>query len=148
MEEPKDRISVVEMVYHRPFGDQATVIESRFSRDLQGHEQPYTRNLKATEEWQQLDCGWLPNAGMLVIHNTEGKFLQVNPTDEERKESASKILEVCFDWPDRTGWKKDPTHCWLVLPGESMRGCPSQPRELYIHSQSGVAKYTIHLLPR
>ena len=86
---------------------------------------------------------------MLVVHNTEGKFLQVNPTDEEREEAARKVLEICFAVPiHELGMAIKTEFTWLVLPGESMRGYPSHPKELYIRSQLGVAKYTIHLLPR
>lgn len=142
----KDRITVVDMLYHQRVDKKIRLIESRFSRELEISKQPYEREFEATEEWQPLDCGWLEGkVGMLAITNDEGRFLEVIPTEEEREAVALKVLEIAYD-------PGDPNHhipgSWLVPPGESMRGSPSHAESLEIRCQSGTAKFTLHLLPK
>ena len=144
----KDRLTVVESVYHQPFGESPVEIPSRFSRNLKTREQVYSRRLTATEDWQSLECGWLGNAvGMLVISNDEGKNQQANPTDEERKALAAKVLELCHSDASRTMHSPARRGEWLIPPGESMRGCPVAAQQLLIRCQSGAAKFTLHLIP-
>lgn len=142
----KDRLVVVETVYHQPTGEQPTAVESRFSRDLQTVEQPYQRQLTATEEWKPLDCGWIKDAGMLVIQNLEGKF-QANPTDEERAEAAARVLEVSYR-EDQDPNMDVSRHGWLIYPGESFRGCPSNLDLLAVRSQYGSLRLSVFIIPR
>lgn len=144
----KDRLTVVESVYHQPFGEDPVEIPSRFSRNLKTREQLYCRRLVATEKWEPLDCGWLGNAvGMLVVSNNEGKNQQVNPTNEEREVLAAKVLELFCSQGDRTMLSAARQAHWLVPPGESMRGCPAAAQKIHIRCQSGTAKFTLHLIP-
>lgn len=139
MEELKNRLSVIGAVYYETADAQPEGAQYVFSRELKTDDQVYKRNLKATEEWQPLDCGWLSDCGMLLIVNNEGKFT-VNPTDEQREEASKKILEVSYG----------PVQCqpnWLIPVGESMQALPSDVDKLFIRSQSGVIKFTIHLFP-
>lgn len=143
----KDRITVVERVYHQRFGEQPVQMESRFGRELSDGEQPYIRtgvNCKATEKWGLIDSGWIRTAGMIIIVNEEGKFRQIKPTEEEREESNKKILEVAYLC---SGVLASNNHRWFVLPGESMRACPSDIKSLGIRCQSGEAKFTICVYP-
>jgi hypothetical protein len=106
MADLKSEITVVEQVYHQLSGSQPRAIESRFSRELESDEQPYERHLKVGEESVPLDCGWIKEASQLVIINEEGKGLQANPTDEERKGLACKILEISY--------VDHPTECFTI----------------------------------
>ena len=143
---PKDFLTVVETVYHRPFGQEPKSAEFRFSRELETNEQVYERRLKVGEEWQPLDCGWLgDNVGMLSIHNHEGESLQVNPTDEEQESISKRIVELAYDYVDMSEYDYG---SWLVPPGESFRGYPRSPKELRIRCQSGTAWITLYLYPR
>lgn len=135
----KDRLAVVETAYHQQFGKQPHSIETRFSRQLSTQNQLYERQLVATEEWYPLDCGWLESTGMMVLVNNEGKFLQVQPTDEEREAAERKVLEVSY--------QDAPHNVWLILPRESMRAQPGDVRKLRIRCQSGVARFTLCLFP-
>lgn len=139
MADVKDRLTVVETVYHRPSGEDATSVESRFSRELRTINQVYLRRCRATEEWQNLDCGWLSSCSMLCIRNRAGTNLQVIPSDEERKETARKILEVSYC--------SSPRDVWLVYPGESMRASPAQVKELRVRCQSGAVQFDLCLIP-
>ena len=137
----KDRITVREMIYHQQAGEQPTGTETKFSHELESHEQPYQRRLSVGEDWIPLDHGWIEEASLLSIFNEEGKFLQVNPTDEERAEAAKKVLQV------------SPTinvvvNPWIILPGQSMRGCPLSIRSMFVRSQSGVISFSVHIFPR
>lgn len=152
MAEQKDRLVVVESVYHQPVGKEAKLIASRFSRELSSDEQPYQRELKASERWEPLDNGWIDKAGMLVIRNNEGQFLQTQPTEEERQEVAERVLEICCEDRDALSVDNDfPISLfpqWWILPGESMRACPADLGSIYIRCRSGTAQFTLDLLPR
>ncbi len=149
----KDRLTVVSNIYYQRVGKNPKSIPSKFARDLESKQQLYERELEATEEWQPLDCGWVTYAGMLVIINHEGQNLQVHPTDEERKATAKKIIELAWgktiDNESMFFTTEDQSpYMWLVPPGESFQGFPSNPSQLCIRSQSGVAEYTLYLIPR
>lgn len=134
------RIVVVEKIYHQLQGEQPIGCEHQYSQELRTDEQPYERRCVATEEWQPLDCGWLEDVSMLHIVNEEGQFKQVNPTDEERAEAAKKILEVGHYLPHECS-------DWLILPGQSMRGCPMTAGQLHIRCRSGKACYRLRFYP-
>src|SRR6185312_8298003 len=87
------RLGLVCTVYHQQPGNEPISAESRFSRWLESEEQPYLRKLVIGEEWTLLDCGWLEDVGMLLLRNEEGKF-QVQPTEAERAEVMSRVVEV------------------------------------------------------
>ena len=127
--EPRDglsnRITVVEMVYFQAPGESPLGIESRYSRKLTTDEQPCERRLKATENWQELDRGWVDQASLIVISN--------------RETATGKILEVAY--------KNAGQDTWLVLPGESMRAHPSDATRLVIRSQLGTIRFTANIFP-
>ncbi len=143
----QDRLTVVSHVYHQRVGRNPKVIECKFTRDLESRQQVYERELEATEEWQPLDHGWLKDSvRMLVITNQEGQNLQVHPTDEEREATAKRVL--CLAYGSNNGPHPCLDCCWLVPPGESFQGFPSQISQLCIRSQSGITEYTLYLIPR
>lgn len=139
MAEAKNRLTVVEKVYHQVMGEGATdMVDNRFYRELKTEEQVYQRKLKATEEWQKLDCGWITECGMLAIKNEEGLFHNTLPTPEERAEVATHVLELGIGAQEAS---------WQVLPQESMRGCPMSLQSIYVRCRHGTAKFTLTLFP-
>jgi len=141
-EPPPARLTVVEHVYYQATGEDAwEVPNSSYSRFLTTDEQPYVRKLTATEEWTKIDTGWLTECSTLVIVNEEGGFRSRLPTEEQKEETAKKILEVGFHQHNYdVGWL-------VVLPQESLRMCPSHLGKLFIRCQFGTAKFTIYIIP-
>ncbi len=136
----KSRLTVVESLYHQASGEEGVMVSSSFSRNLESDDQAYgPRRLKATEEWQPLDCGWVEEIGMISVTNEEGKHLQVNPTEEEKEALAKKVLEISLS--PRASWY------FLIPPGESFRGYPSA-QKLWIRSQSGITRFSNFVIPR
>lgn len=139
--EIKDRLTVVDKVYHQPFGKKAVLTQSKFTRGLDSKHQLYVRYLEATEEWQRLDTGWLgDDVGHLVIQNDEEVNRQVNPTDAEQEAVAKRVIQLSY-------LGKSQLH-WLIPPGESMRGMPLSPQSLYYRCQHGTAEFTLTLVPK
>ena len=145
-EEGLDRILVIDSVYFCPYNDEVIGVDSRYDRPLETQEQVYTRqchnpNTVSTEEWRQLDFGWLSsNIGMFVITNDEGKYYDTHPSEEEKEDTKKRILQIrCNANPDCV---------WLIPPGESFRGSPSDPSHLWIRCEHGQAKYTLTAFPR
>jgi hypothetical protein len=138
----KDRLTVVETVYHQSSQGFPTVAlgdTTRFSRELASDEQPYERHKVAGEKWQPLDCGWIDSAGMLVIRNDEGHFA-VNPTPEQKAEMFNKrIVELSFDGEHPV---------IQVPPTETCRFYPSNNiDQIKIRCKEGKTRYSIYLMP-
>lgn len=144
MAEPKDSLTVVETVYHRAISGKITEVDSRFSRELETCEQPYERQLVATEEWQPLDFGWLKdNVGMFVLVNEAGKDRTTKPTEEEKQELSEQWLQIMYSVIGTEGREG-----WIVPPGETMRGYPMNPSGLYIRCHRSNAPFTIRVFPK
>lgn len=144
----KSRLTVIETVYHQPLAEGAASAESHFARWLETDEQPCIRRLKASEAWQALDGGWLSEAGMLCLENTEGRFPQVQPTEEERRDAAAKVLEVGvvhFFSNEESG---QVVPFALIPPGESARFQPHTLSALRVRCRAGTAKYTASVFPK
>lgn len=136
--EMKNRLIVVDTVFHQGAMEQPTAAESRFARWLDTDEQPCVRKSKVGQDWKPLcDGGWLTQVGMLLLSNDEGRFLVV-PTPKEEKEMAARILDVA----------QGETAVARVRPGESLRFEPVDLQGLRLRCQAGVAKYTVTMIPR
>jgi hypothetical protein len=134
-------VTVVETVYHQPAGlSPVTVLgdSSRFHRELKSNEQHYERHRVATEEWKQLDTGWVDSVGMLLVKNEEGQF-PVVPTEEYKAEVMSRVLQLSFD-------AGKVVHI-LVLPGETIRFTPKDAKMIYVNCAHETARYTVAALP-
>ena len=141
--EQKGSLTIVENAYHQLIGEESTRIESRYEVPLFTDEQPYIRRTKVGEKWETIDTGWVKDPRMIWIHNEEGKFTQVNPTKEERKESDKRIIGVTFNSFQACSYA-----CLDVYPGQSIRICPSGFYKILVKSQHGTAKYTLTALPK
>lgn len=133
------RLTVIEKVYHQLPGEQPTVAEHQFVRQLLSDEQPFARKFKVPHDWKVLDLGWIERAGMLVLRNEEGRHPVVVPTPKERAEIDRRVIEVAFDEG------ADPA--LVVLPGESCRFHPIRLRDVRVRCPAGMASATIHLNP-
>lgn len=137
---PRSRLTVIELVYHRQWGEEPVLFEGRFGRELETHEQAYRRMITVGETPQPLDTGWLAGlVGMLVVANLEGRRQQVIPTEQQRAELAAKVIEV---------GSTNSQQVWLVPPGESFRGWPSSPEQVTLRCQQGKAHCTVFAVPR
>lgn len=141
----KPRITVVETLYHQGvLGETPTTVTCQFSRELESDEQPYQRRCKVGEDPQPLDIGWIEEVGEIHIQNEEGRSLQVQPTNEEKAESAKKVLWIVLHNKASSYWPG-----LLRIPaGESQRLLPIYPEELWISSRSGTTRFTITVFPR
>ena len=134
----KSRLTVVETVYHQNPKEQPTCVDSRHTQVIEGDEQVWQRRCKVGEEWTPIDQGWIEACSCFHVRNDEGRFL-INPTDAEREEVAARVLEIAFAGQVQ--------HAWLVRPGMTFRGEPSEARSLLIRCRSGEARYTVTFFP-
>lgn len=137
----RDRMTIVEKVYHQPQTGEAYCCETVFERWLDDEESVYSRKMKVSEEWKLLHFGWFSDdgkpVGMLVIRNDEGRDLQRLPSDEEKTKTASLILEIgVHDLP-----------LFDVFPGESFRATPSG-QDLYVRCLGGECSFTVFAFPK
>ncbi len=133
----------------------------RFVRWLATDEQPYAREVRVTEEWVPLDCGWLKGgAGFLVLENPRERPQRV-PTAEESAACDAKVVEVGMMlpaaapggrplnmWDEGPAPPAGPVACWLVPPGEALPATPADANLLFLRCRKGEAKVRLWLVPR
>lgn len=139
----KNRVTVVEQLYHRAFGDQPVQFESRWSRELNSSEQAYERRLTIGDQWEDFDAGWIKRVGMFAIRNEEGRNLQRIPTEEERDKINEKVVEIFFV-SEGTSAPFPEAHLF-VYPGETAKGCPAV--KMKVRCRSGSARCTVFIIP-
>ncbi len=137
--QPRNRITFVEHVYLQSAGEmEPKSISLGFSRLVQSSEQIYERYCKAKQEWTPLDYGWVEKPGITIIVNSEGRFTQAYPTDEERAAAEDRTIEVSLGAPGGG---------LLISPKESLRFRSSEPDKVRIRCKSGPARYIIYVFP-
>ncbi len=133
----KGRLTVAESIYHQLPGKQPVALGEPFSKRLSSAHRPYQYAIILTEEWKQVDGGWLIDCSLLHVANDEGKLMQRVPTIAEQEEINSRIIQVSIE----------SSKPWLVAPGETFRGCPSSLADVKVRCGKGTARCTITVIP-
>lgn len=142
------RLGVNQTLYYQKMNGEQKAYTSKYTAVCRMEEAPYERNLRVTEEWQQLDSGWFreypgkePEEMLLV--NEEGSLLQRIPTEEEKASIASRIVEV--------GAVAGETGIVLpvakIKPGRSLRYSPQEVGRVWLRCRKGVARVSLVLIP-
>lgn len=137
----RTRVTVQERVYHQNVGEQPTLVEHQFERTLRSDDQPYQHKTKITEEWRPLGDSWIERASMVLIKNTEGRFVTVNPTPQEKAVADRKVVEVGLVVGDAV------IPIMLVLPNECARFTPIDFRAVRVRCRHGMASCVVSLMP-
>lgn len=90
------RLTVVSQIYHQSDTDEPIGIDSRFVLLLKSDEQAFVRRMKASTDWKDIDFGWLNDipVSLISIENTSGKKLQTNPTEDEKRDIARRVIAL------------------------------------------------------
>ena len=144
---PEGSLTIIDTIYHRVQGENPSEIRNTHFQELTSEEQqPYKRQCRVSESGALLDLGWFVDKpsqiSYLHLSNDEGKFLTVNPTDEERSAVAAKVLFLSFRKDGR-----DTPFCQIV-PGDSLRLNPTDIASLHLSSASGTTRFTITVYPK
>ncbi len=149
MELPKARITVLETVYYAVIGDNPISQDVRFEQHLSSDEQPFQRQSRIKSDPKPLDLGWFADVpssiGLIHIVNTENRYFQVNPTEEEVKALKEKRLLLSVDLG---GVSDTPLPICEILPGESLRIRPIDPKTLLIASIGEATRSIITVYPK
>ena len=95
MEDISAELVVLETIYYRGIHVDPIGLDYRWSYKLKSIEEPYIRQLTIDKKWKSLDMGWNKHcSGEIVISNTEGNNLTVNPTEGQREGIAGRILQI------------------------------------------------------
>lgn len=138
---PKDRATIILRVHHQCQDEGVTTGGCSYDEELETDHEAYGRRLTVGEEWQPLDFGWVPveDVGMVVVENLAGRNLRVNPTDDERREIADRVLEVRHEGD---------AHAYAIPPRGADSFRSTDPASLRIRSRKGETKYKIMVVPR
>jgi hypothetical protein len=142
----KSRIVVKETVYFQPSGDGPISVENGWSAWLATDEQPYCRRMKVEESWVPLDMGWLEDCSLIHLHNPAPTF-QVNPTDEEKREASSRIVQIGV-MPALPLQSEQPTPFAVLSPGTSMHLSPFDAKSLLVRCLHSEVRLSLTIIPR
>lgn len=158
---PASRLVVVDQVYHQPAQGRPQVVRLPFARDLEGHEDAYTRNFAAGADWRPLDTGWVGDAvGLLLVRNREGDAELGPYADRDREALPARVLELALrQRPDPEGQfrtmhspsQAPPTllRCARVRPGESCRLEPvTDDAEWLVRGTAERVRATVTAIPQ
>lgn len=143
--EPPNRITAIFNIAREYDGENPISIDPIISQlNLSVKEDHYSRRIRVNQDWIPLDLGHLraDQVGLVVIENLEGRFLDVNPTEGERKEASKRIIQVSFG---------DPTNASLAFPAPASLpyvGYPQDASRIALRCPVGVAKCRIWVFPR
>lgn len=154
---PGPRLSIVERVYYQHHADVPAFSERQWSRWLKTTEQPYQRQLVVNTDWQPLDYGWIEKPSLFIVTNEQGLHRSTVPTEEERADDASRVIEVavCFQAPaekdrDMHSAPKSPPVIQpftTISPGESLRLVPVYPLAYLYRSLNATARCSVFVVP-
>jgi hypothetical protein len=94
--EGKPKVISVGNLHYRDAQGVVKSIPSNFAKFVDSEEQPLTRSFKIGEEWVPLELAWVKDCGYLLLRNDGGKQFQVVPTEEQRNEELSRVVEVGY----------------------------------------------------
>lgn len=138
----RNRLTAVLAVHHEQSQEQPKSFNLNYVSMLTTDHEAYSRRCSCSEEWTALDWGWIPAAdvGFLLIEALEGKGLQVHPTEEEKAESAKRVMEIGYVTSLQDAWPIPPAGFFFV-PVE-------RAKDLRIRCRHQATRYRIHVIPR
>lgn len=90
-----NRVTVMESICHENENGPHQIPLSPFSYSLQSDEQTYSRIMTVGSDWVKMDTGWLgESVSMIHLYNMEGKLGPHRPTDEQKSEIESRVIQV------------------------------------------------------
>lgn len=129
-------------IYHREnVHSEAHEIELVFSNRLKTEEaMAGGRKCKTTEEWSEIDYGWLKDQPIscVVIKNLAGEFQQTILTPEEKAALAEKILILGYE-----GCSEG----FVIKPGQTLPYFATDFTKLRIRCASGECPYKAFIIP-
>lgn len=127
-QDSKARLTIIEQIYYQMSGSSPILAESRYSRQLELEDQPYSRRIRVGASFAPIDYGWL----------TKGDVSMVVVKNVEEVDDKTKVLEIAVN--------ETPFAC--LHPGESIQFRPASQVIINLRSQSGDARALVNLFPR
>jgi hypothetical protein len=99
----KNRLTVVNKTYFQQLDGEATCIDTAFSQEIEGDEQPYSRKQKIGPSWTTIDKGWFEepeeNIAYMTLQNKSKENIVVAISEQE-----------CFSIPPGLSLEGSPIH--------------------------------------
>lgn len=134
----KPSLVVVEVCCYQAAGQSPISPDSRFLVPVESEEYPCVRPYRVGQEPRKLDYLWFGDASMVVIKNSPPPSDTV-PSEEEARRLARRVVEVRFEGDQG---------CYLIPPGQSFRGCPSDVKNLTLRCREGETSCTVYVFPK
>lgn len=139
------RLTLILTAHHSRNGSQPTTTDVRYGKTLTEDEDTYRRDIKVSEDWTNLDMGWIGNPSFLILQNLAGEGLATIPTPEKRRDIDSKIIEVGIN----TDYENSPVISMIsILPREIAAFTPSNSNNIYVRCINGETKLRVNTFPK
>jgi len=136
---PFPRISANVSLYHSLPNENPTRTQGLFSCYLKSEEEPYRRRLKITDEWHQLDLGWVgQDCSYIIVENVLPKPIRTQ---------APEPSEEIPDGMVYLGFGLDHSIVFRLPPGHMQYFWPEKPVEPWIRCESGETRIEITVIP-
>lgn len=140
----RDRVTGQLLMHYQQFGEDAITGSAHFNFLLDvSEEPPYQRWQWVTEEWKQLDTGWVDRVGYALLESRVGKGLNVNPSPEQLAEFALQVIEVST--VDPAVVDEDSLKPMLLRPGRGLMADFSEAP--WLRCRHGKAKINVTIFP-
>lgn len=135
------RITTISQSYYEDSSGVQGQTEARTWRNTEADEQPYgPRKLTVSEEWQEVDFGWVLTPSLLIVYNPEGP----NP-----KDGSGQSLEVGVQNCGAVVKDELPavTPVAILSPRKDFMVWPCPNTRYFVRSRGGHCRYEVTAYP-
>lgn len=138
----QDRVTAQLNVVFEPFREEAVQFQAAYASLLDCKSaEAYTRRLQVGAEWEELDLGWCKNsAGLIIIDNKTGKYLERKPSPEEIEAQKNSVVEI--------SWRGDDVSDVIISPGRFLIVEPAQVETVRIKARQETVRITLAVIPK
>jgi hypothetical protein len=143
------RLTVVEQIYHENESGPRAIPTVPFTRTIDSEEETYGRNFKVSEDWQEIDTGWVKDSvGHVYLRNAEDFRGPNQPTEEELEALQSRPIIVGIVAANRELSSACVEEFAELSPRESMRLFPRNFGRYRIRSAGGTVRAYVAITPK
>ena len=136
----RDRLTASLKVYKETFGENPEMIDVGFCQLMKTvGEDVYSRKVTVGDAWESVDGGFVDKPGLCIIENV-GTVRRANPTDGEKADDVTKVVEIID--ASLTGVQI------IIQPKRFLMMEVAVFSDLRIRCQNGSTKIRLTLLPR
>lgn len=144
----RTRVTMLSKLYYERYGEQPDYPDhTPHVEFLETEEEVYKRTLTVGEQWTPIDFGWTreTHCSFINVKNAYRPKRDVEPTDNEKEDDASRILEIGKIIPQLSDYVEPVT---ILYTGQEVTFSPLGPLDRFvIRCRAGSGRYTVFCVP-